>query len=372
MKGGKDVKSKSLVWALCFVLVLSVVGVAATSAQDGQAKLVIINYVGGEMIFTLDEVSYTVPGVDTVPDGGQLDLALAPGQHKYSGHVPGSDDANGEVELVTGQTLVLGARLERSDPVLSPDDVVLEEPRDTLVFFEASLTPSAPAPEPQPAPLQQLPVGQGALVFVNYIGEALIVDVDGVIYSVPANDRLQVNLPPGEVSYSISAGASGLNGSALVTVGAYAGLGFTREIQPEEPDYDVGEPAPTPVPLEISVFPVSLEDEPVGQTTPVTVAPQVADADVDEAPVSVPAGKGALSVTNYIGETLTFTIDGQAYPVAGGGGVLTIDLTPGEYTYTASTPWVGANGSLHITGGAATQVSVVVDMGSGEVKLYVE
>jgi hypothetical protein len=370
MKGGKDVKSKSLVWALCFVLVLSVVGVAATSAQDGQAKLVIINYVGGEMTFTLDEVSYTVPGVDTVPDGGQLNLELAPGQHKYSGHVPGSDGANGEVELVTGQTLVLGARLERSDPVLSPDDIVLEEPRDTLVFFEASLTPSAPAPEPQPAPLQQLPAGQGALVFVNYIGEALVVDVDGVIYNVPANDRLQVNLPPGEVSYSASAGASGLNGTALVTAGAYTGLGFTREIPPEEPDYDVGELAPTPVPLEISVFPVSLEDEPVGQTTlptPVTVAPQV-----DEVPVSVPAGKGALSVVNYIGETLTFTIDGQAYPVAGDGGVLTIDLTPGEYTYTASTPRAGANGSLRITGGAATQVSVALDMGSGEVKVYVE
>jgi hypothetical protein len=82
------VKSKSLVWALCIALALSLVGVAATGAQNGQAKLVVINFVGGEMIFTLDETSYTVPGIDTVPDGGQLTLALAPGTHKYSGHVP--------------------------------------------------------------------------------------------------------------------------------------------------------------------------------------------------------------------------------------------------------------------------------------------
>ena len=368
-------KSKSLIWALCFVLTLSLIGVAATSAQDGQATLIIINFVGGEMTFTLDGTLYSVPGVDTVPDGGQLTLALSPGRHKYSGHVPGGDGANGEAELVAGQTHVLGARLERSDPVLSPAGIVLEAPRDTLVFFEASLTPSAPPPEPQPAPLQQLPAEQGALVFVNYIGEALMLDIGGDLYSVPANDRLQVNLPPGEVSYSASAGPSGLNATAQVTADAYTGLGFTREIPPEEPDYEVGELAPTPVPLKISVFPVPLEDEPVGQTTsptPLTAAPPAGYADSDEPLVSVPAGQGALNVVNYIGETLTFTIDGQAYPVAGDGGVLSIDLAPGEYTYTASTPRAGANGSLRITGGAATQVSVALDVGSREMKIYVE
>ena len=74
-------KSKSLVWGLCIALALSLVGVAATGAQDGKAKLVIINFVGGEMIFTLDETPYTVPGIDTVPDGGQVTLSLAPGRH---------------------------------------------------------------------------------------------------------------------------------------------------------------------------------------------------------------------------------------------------------------------------------------------------
>jgi hypothetical protein len=356
------------------------VGVAATGAQDGQAKLVIINFVGGEMIFTLDETPYTVPGTDTVPDGGQLALALAPGRHKYSGHVPGSEGANGEVELVAGQTQVLGARLERSKPVVSPADVVLKEPRDMLLFFEASLTPSVQAPEPQPAPLQPLPVGQGALVFVNYIGEALVADIGGDLYTVPATGRLQVNLPPGEVSYSASAGFSGINGTAQVAAGDYTGLGFSREIPPEEPDYEVGEPVPTPVPLAISVFAVSLEDEPVGEA-PSAPAPASAAASAavsaaplaaDVRPTSAPGGQGELSVVNYVGETLTFTIDNQTYPVAGDGGVLRIYLAPGEYTFTASTPQAGANGSLIVSEGAAARVSVALDVESGEMRVYVE
>jgi hypothetical protein len=347
------------------------VGVAATSAQNGGGGLVIINFVGGEMTFTLDGTPYTLPGTDTVPEGGQLALDLTPGRHTYSAHVPGSEGANGEVELVAGERQVLGARTERSAPVVSPAGVVLEEPRDTLVFFEASLTPPAPAPKRQPESLQPLPAGQGALVFVNYIGEALTLDIRGDLFSVPANGRLQVNLLPGEVSYSASAGFSGINGTAQVTAGGYTGLGFTREIPPEEPDYEVGEPVPTPVPLEISVFPVSMEGEPLGQppSVPAVAASPESDA---EKPVSAPAGQTGISVVNYVGERLTFTIDNQTYSVPGSGGQLTIDLAPGEYTFTASTPQAGTNGSLRVTAGTATQVSVALDVGSGEMKIYFE
>jgi hypothetical protein len=364
------VKSRSLLWVLCTVLTLSLMGVAATSAQGGQAELIIINFVGGEMTFTLDGTPYTVPGIDTVPDGGQLSLSLTPGRHTYSAHVPGSEGVNGEVDLAMGQTQVLGARLDRSGPVVAPSGIILEEPRDVLVFFEASLAPPAPALEPQPAPLQPLPTGQGALVLINYIDEALTVDISGDLYSVPANGRLQVNLPPGEVRYSASAGLSGMNGEAQVGIGVYTGLGFTREIPPEEPDYAVGKPVPTPVPLKISVFPVSLEDEPVGavpSTSSVGAAPTQ-----QSPPISTPVGQGELSVVNYVGETLTFTIDNRAYSVAGGGGKLALNLAPGDYTFTASTPRAGANGSLRITAGATTRVSVALDVQSGQMALYIE
>jgi len=366
-------KSKSVLWSSWIVLAIFLVSVAAISAQEGQAELLIVNFVGSEMTFDLDGTPHAVPGTDTVPEGGQLALTLTPGRHTYSAHVPGSEGANGEVELAAGQTQILGARLERSEPVISPTGLVLEEPRDTLVFFEASLTPSASATEPPPIPLQPLPNGQGALVFINYIGEALIVDVSGDLHTVPVNGRLQVNLPPGEVGYSASAGFSGTNGSAQVMAGGYTGLGFSREIPPEEPDYEAGEPVPTRIPLAMSVFSVSLEGEPISKVPSAAVATATPlAADSDDTPVPAPTGQGVLGVANYIGETLTFTIDNQAYSVEGGGGTLAINLTPGEYSFTASTPQAGTNGSLIVTRGTTVQVSVALDVQSGQMKFYVE
>jgi hypothetical protein len=103
-------KSKPLVWVLYIVLALSLVSVTAASAQGGQAKLTVINYVGADMTFTLDGTVYTVPGTGAVPGGGQLSLTLAPGRHTYSGQVPGADGSNGEVDLTAGQTQILGGR----------------------------------------------------------------------------------------------------------------------------------------------------------------------------------------------------------------------------------------------------------------------
>jgi hypothetical protein len=206
---------------------------------------------------------------------------------------------------------------------------------------------------------------------VNYIGDELIVDIGGAMSTVLANSRLQIDLPPGEVSYSASAGVSGINGTVQVTAGDYTGLGFSREIPPEEDDYKVGKPVPTPVPLEISVFPVPLESESVGQMA--APASQAApETGVTERPASVLASLGALNVVNYVGETLTFTIVNQAYTVGGNGGQLGINLAPGEYTFTASTPGTGTNGTLQIIEGAVTQVSVALDVGSGEMKVFVE
>lgn len=358
-----------LLWSVAIVLALSLVRVTVTSAQSGQARLILINYIGTEMTLTLDGAPYTVPGTDTVPGGGQLTLTVTPGRHAYSAHVPGSEGSNGEVELVAGQTQILGARLERSSPVISPAGVVLEEPRDVLVLFKASLTPPVPSTTPESAPLQPLPTGQGALVFVNYIGEALTVDMGGMLYTVPANGQLQVNSPPGVVSYTASTPLSSMNGTVPVTAGTYTGLGFTREIAPE-PDYEVGKPAPTPVPLEMFVFPVPVMAEPITEIT--TAAPAAVPGARPEPPVSILEDQGTLRVVNYIGETLTLTIDNQAYSIAGSGGTLTIALAPGEYPFTASTPRVGMNSSLRIRAGIATRISVALDVQSEQMKIYIE
>jgi hypothetical protein len=357
-------------WALHIVLALSVLGVSAVSAQGGQAELILINFVGTEMIFTLDDTPYVVLGTDTVPEGGELRLTLIPGRHTYSAHAPGSEGTNGDIELLIGQTQMLGARLERSSPVLSPAGLVLEKPQDVLVIFEATLTPPASPTAPKLDPLRPLPIGKGALVLVNYIGETLTVDIDGTLYTVPTNGRLQIDLPPGEVVYSVSAGLSGMNGTTHVTVNDYIGVGFKREILPEEADYEVGEPVPTPVPLEISDFPISLVGEPVGRAA--SASPEVAiPASEDDSTVFTPPGQGELEVVNYIGEALTFTINSQTYLVAADGGTLTLNMAPGEYTFSASTPQTGMNGSIGVTEGEKTQVGIALDFESGRMEVYI-
>ena len=77
-------------------------------------------------------------------------------------------------------------------------------------------------------------------------------------------------------------------------------------------------------------------------------------------------------VVNYIGETLTFTTNNQAYPVPGNGGSLALNLAPGEYTFTASTPGAAANDSLQVTAGKVTRVSVALDVHSGQIEIYIE
>lgn len=255
------------VWTLVLIVAMVALSGVAVYAQENQTELVVLNYVGKELSFTLDGVQHTVAAAS---DGqpGELRFALAPGKHEYTGVVPGGPGANGLVELAWGQQYVLGARLDTLPARLSPEGKVIEKPRDVLIFFEASLQPAAPTPVVTRSPLQPIPAGLGALVFDNYIGEELVVDLQGNIYRVPANGRLQVDLAPGEYAYSVSAGISGMSATAEVRAGAYTGLGFSREVPPT-PTYELGKPAPTVVVPQILVVPVDLSAEvPASTPTP--------------------------------------------------------------------------------------------------------
>jgi hypothetical protein len=148
---------KKLVIPILFSMVwLSLFGVTAISAQGGRATppasgatLLVINYVGDQLVFTLDGTTYNVPGSNVTPGGGQMSFPLSTGRHVYSGLVPGRVGANGEVDLAAGQTYVLGARLETQPAVISPKTgKVVSKPFDELIFFPASLTPTAPTPTP--------------------------------------------------------------------------------------------------------------------------------------------------------------------------------------------------------------------------------
>lgn len=170
--------------SLVVVTMLLCVSVTQVIAQNSQATLVVINFVGEELMFTINDETYLVPGIDTVPDGGKLTLALAPGRYTFTGHVPCCAGGNGEIELMAGQTRFLGIRVEWSGPIISSTGSLLEGPDDRLVFFEANLTPPEPTPTPELKPVESPPDGLGALVIVNYIGEVLAIDIDSVLYTI--------------------------------------------------------------------------------------------------------------------------------------------------------------------------------------------
>jgi hypothetical protein len=371
-------KGKSLLIPIILVLAIAFIGVAAASAESGQATLTIINYVGKSMIFTLDDVQHTVPGTDTAPAGGRLDLTLSPGHHTYNADVPGADAASGDIEAVSGQALVWGVRLDRHEATKDSMGNIKREPYDVVLVFPAALPSTAPAPAAgaaappaPPAPVQVIPANQGALVVDNYVGEDLHIDLRGTLYTIPADGRLQINLDPGVVSYSASVATSSLNGQAQITAGQYTGLGFSREILSATPVYEEGKPAPTPVPLKLYVQPVTI-------TAPAAGAPAAAPTTVPpEKPggaVQPPAGtlKPGLTVTNYVGEPLTFTINNQTYTIAASGGTQHIALTGGEYAYTASIPSDSANGSFVLAWDQALEMSVAYDVAGGHLQVYLK
>jgi hypothetical protein len=356
----------SMVW-------LSLVGVTAIGAQGGQATppaggatLVVINYAGDQLVFTLDGTVYNVPGINVTPSGGQMSFPLSPGRHLYSGLVPGRSGANGEIDLAPGQTYVLGARLETQPAVISPAGIVLHKPFDMVVFFPASLTPAAPTPTPAPPVLQPLPAGQGALVFVNYVGEELTVNINNTVYKAPADGQLQINLAPGQVNYTASVGPSFYNGTISIQAGVYTGLSVTRDI-PVTPTYDVGDLKPTSVPLKLYINPVSLSGEPVATATPAAPA---SGAAAPAAPA--PSGGTSLTVVNYIGQPAIFTIDNKEYNLAANGGSMAITLAPGDYTFSASTPKGSTNGSLKVVSGAGVQVSLAANPAGDQISAYVQ
>ena len=360
--------SLSMLW-------LALVGVTAISAQGGQvtppaggSTLLVINYVGDVLVFTLDDTVYNVPGTNVTPSGGQMSFSLSAGRHVYSGLVPGRTGATGEIDLAPGQTYVLGARLETQPAVISPAGVVLRKPFDKVVFFPASLTPAAPTPTPAPPVLQPIPAGQGALVFVNYVGEELTVNINNTIYKVPADGQLQINLAPGQVKYTASAGPSSYNATVPVAAGAYTGLSVTRDI-PVTPELDLGELKPTAVPLKLHINPVSLSGEPVATATSAASAP-AGGAAAPAAPG--PSGGTTLTVVNYIGQPATFTIDNKAYNLAANGGSVAIALAPGDYTFTASTPKGSTNGSLKVVSAAGVQVSLAANPAGDQINAYVQ
>jgi hypothetical protein len=203
---------------------------------------------------------------------------------------------------------------------------------------------------------------------MNYVGDELTVNINNIVYKAPADGQLQINLAPGQVNYTASVGPSFYNGTISIEAGAYTGLSVTRDI-PVTPTFDVGDLKPTAVPLKLHINPVSLSGEAVATATPAASAP-AGGAAAPAAPG--PSGGMALTVVNWIGQPTTFTIDNKEYNLAANGGSAAIALSPGDYTFTASTPKASTNGFLKIVSGAGVKVSLAGSPAGDQISAYVQ
>jgi hypothetical protein len=373
-------------WRLWIGLLLAVGGWVSLP-QQGWAQeppstdnFIFINYIGQPLTLDLDDVTYAVPGIDVAPEGGELSLQLAPGEHKFAANVPGVIGKAGTFVVAPGQTVAKAARLDKTAPAVDRDGTLLKEPQDIVnVFdFDPFLQPVEPTPvvdswQPQPAA-----AGQASLVWINYVGDELTVDLNGQIYKVapPANEipgRLQLDLPPGDYTYSASVPAGSASGRLTLATGQVVGL-TVAGTPLEEREYEVGEKYDPLLPMAVTV---TSEDLTTQATTPVTPAsPAEAPATLPasdgvepEPAVEIPAVAPGLLVKNFAGDTLTFTINNQVFSILNNE-ELNLDLPPGEYTYTASLPSAAVNGTVLLQPGQPVELSVAIDFAANALSVY--
>lgn len=350
---------------------------SATYAQQGSAgpaNFVFINYIGQDMVFDLDDVTYTIPGTATAPQGGRLELQLAPGEHKYAANIPGVGIGSaGTFVINSGSVVTKGARLQQTSALLDRDGNVLEKPRDYVFVFDAS-----PAPVPQtPAVDTWQPVaaapGQGSLAWTNYNHDELTVDLNGTLYKVPpaANNipgHLQINVAPGLYNYTASVPNGSLNGQLTITAGQVIGLNVSAKLQPE-PKYDVGEPSPLPLPVELQLFQEDLTAKAVSQAAVTPAAAPASSEPVAPANTAATTAPTGLLVKNYTGDTLIFTINNQAYSIVNNSS-MTLPLPPGNYNYTASLPFVASNGTVNLAANQGVELSIATNVNHDVLNVY--
>jgi hypothetical protein len=76
-----------------------------------------------------------------------------------------------------------------------------------------------------------------------------------------------------------------------------------------------------------------------------------------------------VTVKNFTGDTLIFTINGQAYPIPANSEQL-IDLPVGSYNYTASLPFVATTGSVDLAQTPTVALSVAINIAGDVLSVY--
>ncbi len=374
------IKKSGLLGLGLLLLVASMVVLPTyTQAQgENEANFVLVNYIGQEINLDLDDVTYTVPGTDTAPEGGRFTMQLAPGEHKYAVTVPGQGGAAGEFMIEPGQQVGKSVVIEKTGPVVDRNGIILEGPQDEVRIYD--FDPAAPIVEEMPVvdtwqPSVATP-GQGSLVWINQGGiDELTVDLEGQLYKVPPQSngipgRLQIDISPGQYNYTVSVPNGSLSGKITVEPGQVTALDITPVR--EEPEYEVGEKFKALPPAELKL----------NQTDLTAEATSPGPTDQEEAPAALPPTGGitpstpvdvtdpeGLTIKNFTGDTLIFTIDNQAYTIANQA-EQTLPLPPGQYNYTASLPFVATTGTVNLETGQNVELSVAINVAHDFLSVY--
>jgi|GEM_PF-1209852 len=377
--------SKRFIIALVVLVIVALTtGVWSTTAfaqgGAGDGNFIFINYIGQEMTFDLDDVTYLIPGTDTMPEGGRLTLQLSAGEHKYAANIPGGKGSAGEFTIVPGRVVAKAARIEQTSPRVDNNGILLEKPRDYVFVFGF---------DPFAMPVEETPIiddwqptiaspGSTSIAWINYIGEELTVDLNGQLYKVPPSSnnipgRLQIEVAPGGYQYTASVPAGSLNSELTAIAGQVVGLTIYAD-PPAEREYKIGEKFDFIQPLTMHLFEEDLSGRAEAAPAPVTAdtAPQTLPATggiISPVTAEPPVMGNGLHIKNYAGDTLVFTINNQTYTVSNNT-EQTLSLPPGHYTYTASTPFVATTGEVELLAGQGLELSIAINVAHDFLSVY--
>jgi hypothetical protein len=200
----------------------------------------------------------------------------------------------------------------------------------------------------------------GNFILVNYVGQALTLDLDDVTYTVPGTDtspgggRFEIQLMPGEHKYAVNVPqVTGSAGEFTIEPGETVAKGV-RLVK--------GNPAidRNGIVLEKPEDKVFVFDIDPFANTPANVEPPT---DTWQ-PVAPMPGKGSIVWINYSGQDeLTVDLAGQLYKVVPKKndipGRLQVDVSPGTYNYTASVPYGSINGEINVVAGNVTGINII-------------
>lgn len=393
-------KNVVLTLGLFMLVALIFTFIPATYAQQGGENFIFINYIGQEMMLDLDDVTYIIPGTDTVPEGGRLVLELAEGEHKYAANIPGGPAGSaGEFTISPGGYVAKAASVRRTEVPVDHDGFVIGDVKDYVYVFDF---------DPFAAPVEETPVvdtwqptapvaDMGRFVWINYYsGHELTVDLAGQLYKVPPQSnnipgRLEVDVPPGFYRYTVSVPNGSLNGEITVLPGQVTGLGIAADL-PEPVEYEIGDEYQALPPVTLRL----LEEDLTGR------AQQPSQQQPESAPATLPTTGGqviparvetttnlwlhhssllpppllthhsppeGLLVKNYTGDTLVFTINEQTYTIADKAD-LRLSLPSGHYNYTASLPYVATTGTVALADGQDVELSITINVNHDLLSVY--